>query len=101
AAGVSGGGGNRIVPPPPAPRGTPTVANTDTATPVPSGSTRLRGEGLTSTDLYIGYRALLDRYVDQIDSSTLVRAAPASPPQSLHAQAAPPPTTIAIPFVSG
>jgi carboxyl-terminal processing protease len=99
SGGAGGGGGNRIVTPPPASRGTPTAANTDTATPVPSGSTRLRGEGLTSSDLYIGYRALIDRYVDQIDPSTLVRAASDSLRQSVQDQAALPLMTMPIQLV--
>jgi carboxyl-terminal processing protease len=73
-----GGGGNRIVTPPPAPRVTPSPADAatpdQTATP-PNAAARLRGEGLSSIDLYTAYRALLDTYVDPVDEAQLIRAA--------------------------
>jgi hypothetical protein len=60
-----GGGGNRIVTPAPAPRVTPTAgaAATEQMSAPASAQARLRGEGLSSTDLYSAYRALLDTYV--------------------------------------
>jgi carboxyl-terminal processing protease len=94
-----GGGGNRIVTPPPAPRSTPTAGIADTGTPVPAGQARLRGEGLSSTDLYVGYRALLDRYVDQIDPSVLTRAATDSLRKAVGEQPALPLMTMPIQLV--
>jgi carboxyl-terminal processing protease len=86
--GAGSGGGNAIVTPAPAPRGTPTTtAPVDVSTtPTPATAARLRGEGLSSADLYVGYRALLDRYVDQIDSTQLIRAASDSLKTSLRDQ---------------
>jgi len=97
------GGGNRIVTPPPAPRLTPTAGTgaTDQTTPAPatSGQTRLRGEGLSSTDLYTAYRALLDTYVDPVDESQLIRAATTSLRNGLHDQVALPMTTAPLDLV--
>ncbi len=91
------GSGNRIVTPPPAPRATPSPGATDTGTPVPTGQTRLRDQAaMPSTDLYVGYRALLDRYVDQIDPSQLLQAASDSLRKSLLSQPALPMTTLPI-----
>jgi carboxyl-terminal processing protease len=78
ALGLGGSsGGNRIVTPPPAPRApTPSVVPADTGTPTPTAiQASLRGQGLSSTDLYPAFRALLDTYVDPVDETQLIRAA--------------------------
>ncbi len=96
--GGGGGGGNRILTPPPAPRATP-GATSDSGTPVSVAPTRLRGGGLSSTDLYVGYRALLDRYVDQIDPGLLIGAATDSLRNALRDQAALPMMTMPVQLV--
>jgi carboxyl-terminal processing protease len=77
-------GGNRIVTPPPARTGgaqaTPNPVATPGATPAASGATapstaRLRGGGLTASDLYLAYREILDTYVDPVDNTALIKAA--------------------------
>ena len=58
--------------PPPAPRATATARRHRSidATPAPAGvRARLRGEGLSSGDLYTAYRAMLDTYVDPVDQT--------------------------------
>jgi carboxyl-terminal processing protease len=81
----SGGStGNRIVTPaaaakPSGARATPSptdIAPTAAVAPAAgSAAARLRGEGLSSTDLYSAYRAILDVYVDPVDGRQLVTAA--------------------------
>jgi len=89
-----GSGGNRIVTPAPAakpsgaratPSPTDTTAPTAPAAPA-TGSTaaRLRGEGLSSADLYSAYRAILDMYVDPVDGRQLITAATQSLRQGLR-----------------
>lgn len=105
------GGGNRIVTPVPATRqpsapaapatpaaqGTPTTSTTSTAA-------HLRGQGLSSAELYTAYRAILDTYVDPVDDAQLIKAARdtlqqglkdqvALPLATLPLQLAPPPTS--------
>ena len=84
-AGGGSSSGNRIVTPAPAAkpsgaRTTPTPVDTSApaaASPASSASTsaRLRGESLSSTDLYTAYRAILETYVDPVDNTQLIRAA--------------------------
>jgi carboxyl-terminal processing protease len=108
AGGASSSGGNRIVTPVPAkpgaPQPTPSGASTP-ATPaatVSSGtSTRLRGQGLTSAELYTAYRAILDTYVDPVDDTQLIKAAAESLRQGLQAQASLPLITMPLQLVSG
>jgi len=68
-----------------------------------AGLARLRGEGLSSSDLYTAYRALLDTYVDPVDEAQLIRAATESlrnevsdqvslPMMTMSIQLVPPPT---------
>ncbi|HYY88428.1 MAG TPA: hypothetical protein VFA49_06520, partial [Chloroflexota bacterium] len=81
--GGSGQGNRRLTPPPETPRpGTP--GPSVQGTPVAGGPVRLRGQGLTSGDLYVAYRAMLDNYVDPINNSQLVQAAQDSLMQGLE-----------------
>ena len=83
--GGSGQGNRRLTPPPETPRpGTP--GPSVQGTPVAGGPVRLRGQGLTSGDLYVAYRAMLDNYVDPINNSQLVQAAQDSLRQGLENQ---------------
>jgi carboxyl-terminal processing protease len=99
--GGSGSGGNRILTPAPAPRLTPTPGVNESGTPVPasSGSAQLRGEGLSSSDLYTAYRTLLDSYVDQVDANQLVKAATDSLRESVRTQETLPMMTMPIQLV--
>src|SRR5262249_39619040 len=99
------GGGNRIVTPPPAaaranPSATPApgapAAPGTSATPTPAGTTRIRGEGLSATELYTAYRAILDTYVDPVDDTQLVKAATDSLRQGLQNQVALPMVTLPL-----
>jgi carboxyl-terminal processing protease len=98
ACAPGGGGsasGNRIVTPPPAartaggqptpgPAATPGAASPSTpATPAPAPFVTLRGEGLSSTELHVAYRAILDNYVDPVDNKQLIIAASNALRQSL------------------
>jgi carboxyl-terminal processing protease len=85
-AGGAGGptSGNRIVTPVPAaaapkpqPGGQPTqgTAVSPAPTAAPAASTQIRGQGLSSAQLYTAYRAILDTYVDPVDDSQLIKAA--------------------------
>lgn len=78
--------GNRIVTPVPAgaaapkpgaPSSTPgtqdTPAPADTTAPPPTAL--IRGQGLSSAQLYTAYRAILDTYVDPVDDAQLIKAA--------------------------
>ena len=106
-----GGGsasGNRIVTPAPArPSGArATPGPTDTTTTAPAavaGSTaaRLRGEGLSSADLYPAYRAILDMYVDPVDSRQLISAASDALRQGLRGVPALPMLTMPLDLVGG
>ena len=109
-AGAGTSGGNRIVTPVPAsskPSGaqpTPSGASTPTsaaATAATSSGPRLRGQGLTSAELYTAYRAILDTYVDPVDDSRLIKAAADSLRQGLQAQASLPLLTMPLQLVSG
>jgi len=84
---ASGSGGNRIVTPPPESKPQPgqqaPAPGTPSATPGPtdavvSTSARLRGTGMSASELYIAYRAIIDTYVDPVDDTTLINAAAAS-----------------------
>jgi carboxyl-terminal processing protease len=78
---TSGGStsGNRIVTPPPASQqqgAQPTPGPAGVATPTAAAATaHLRGEGLSASQLYTAYRAILDNYVDPVDDTQLVQAA--------------------------
>ena len=106
-SGAPGRAGNRIVTPPPErqqqqpqPQATPGVQGTPTA---PTGPVRLRGAGMSASDLHIAYRALLDNYVDPVDDGQLISAAaeslrkglqdqPVLPMVSMPVALVPPPT---------
>ena len=101
-------GGNRIVTPPPAaskPAGaaTPRAVQTPgtTATPAVASATRLRGEGLSSNELYSGYRAILDNFVDPVDNTQLIRAATDSLRQQVRGQTTLPMFTLPLELVGG
>jgi carboxyl-terminal processing protease len=109
AGGAGGSGGNRIVTPVPAkpgagqptPSGASTPATVATATPINSSAPRLRGQGLTSAELYTAYRAILDTYVDPVDDARLIKAAADSLRSGLQAQASLPMVTMPLQLVSG
>jgi carboxyl-terminal processing protease len=78
APGGGGQGGNRIVTPAPA-RQAPNPAASPAAAPASSAgsnSSHIRSAtGLTSSDLYVAYREILDTYVDPVDNTQLIKAA--------------------------
>src|SRR5919204_3803319 len=87
-AGGSSQGNRRVTPPPEKPSQITPAPGATQATPTPTGGgTRLRGQGLAASDLYLGYRAILDNYVDPIDNATLVKAAEDALRQRLQQQA--------------
>jgi carboxyl-terminal processing protease len=97
--------GNRIVTPPPAkPQATPGAPGTpsaiSTAAPATASSARLRGTGMSAAELYTGYRAILDTYVDPVDESTLIKAATDSLRKGLQDQANLPLLTMPLLLVS-
>ena len=109
AGGSGGSSGNRIVTPVPAskapgaqptPSGASTPASAAAATTNGSGP-RLRGQGLTSAELYTAYRAILDTYVDPVDDARLIKAAADSLRQGLQTQASLPLVTMPLQLVSG
>jgi carboxyl-terminal processing protease len=105
--------GNRIVTPAPVATGAakpqagvqPTPGALDatapTDTPAPATSARLRGEGLSSAELYTAYRAILDRYVDPVDDTQLIKAATDSLRSGLQNQPSLPLVTLPLQLVSG
>jgi carboxyl-terminal processing protease len=102
-------GGNRIVTPPPQtkptagrPATTPGAAQTPVPTAASAASTSalLRGQGLSSSDLYSGYRAILDTYVDPVDDAQLIKAATDMLRQQLSAQGVLPLATLPLQTVS-
>ena len=107
--GGGGATGNRIVTPAPAakPGARATPAPTDTTATAPAapaaGSTaaRLRGEGLSSADLYAAYRAILDMYVDPVDNRQLIGAAADTLRQALRQVPALPMVTMPLDLVGG
>ena len=108
--GGGGSGGNRIVTPAPAKpsaaQGTPNPAATPNPTSggSPNGSapsTRLRGEGLSSSELYVAYRAILDTYVDPVDDTQLIKAASDNLRQGLRSQPTLPMLTMPIDMMGG
>src|SRR5437870_4895179 len=109
AGGAGSSGGNRIVTPAPAskpsgPQPTPSGVNPPAAAPTPTTNgtaPRLRGQGLTSAELYTAYRAILDTYVDPVDDARLIKAAADSLRQGLQAQASLPLITMPMQLVAG
>jgi carboxyl-terminal processing protease len=98
---LSGGGGQgnrRVTPPAETQRGTPGVRAQ--ATPTPASNARLRGEGLSSTDLYVAYRAILDNFVDPVSDTQLVQAARDSLNERLQNEAMLPMFTLPLTLVS-
>ncbi len=74
--------GNRIVTPGPAgaaPNPQPTPAGQGPSAAIPAATpglaAQLRGQGLSSAQLYTAYRAILDTYVDPVDDTQLINAA--------------------------
>jgi carboxyl-terminal processing protease len=49
-------------------------------------ATQIRGQGLSSAQLYTAYRALLDTYVDPVDDTQLIKAATDTLRQGLQSQ---------------
>jgi carboxyl-terminal processing protease len=112
-----GPGGNRIVTPAPAAakpsggaQGTPRPAATPGAAgaapqaptaPAPAPAVRIRGEGLSSGELYVAYRAILDNYVDPVDDTQLIKAASTSLQQGLSSQPTLPMLTLPMFMVGG
>jgi carboxyl-terminal processing protease len=108
--GGGGSGGNRIVTPPPAAkptagaRGVPTPSATGTPTTVANGAAtapRLRGSGLSSSDLYAAYRAILDTYVDPVDNKQLISAAMGGLQKELQSQPTLPMLKLPLELVGG
>jgi carboxyl-terminal processing protease len=100
-------GGNRIVTPPPAPTAAPGSlpvapnATAPDATPAPAApAARLRGQGLSSAELYTAYRAILDTYVDPVDDTQLINAATATLRQGLQNQPSLPMLTLPLQMVA-
>jgi carboxyl-terminal processing protease len=99
-------GGNRIVTPGPAPKPSgvqPTPGPRETpapATAAASGTTRLRGAGLSSAQLYAAYRAILDTYVDPVDDTKLIKAATDSLRQGLQSEPSLPMVTLPLLLVT-
>ncbi|MGI9149434.1 MAG: S41 family peptidase [Chloroflexota bacterium] len=99
---TAGGGGptsgNRIVTPVPAGAAAPKPQSGAQPTPsaidsapsiaeaAPASTTRIRGQGLSSADLYTAYRAILDTYVDPVDDTQLIKAATDTLRQGLQGQ---------------
>jgi carboxyl-terminal processing protease len=114
SSGTSGTGapttGNRIVTPVPAgappnpqpgtqpPPGAPApTAPIDTT--APGTATQIRGQGLSSAQLYTGYRAILDTYVDPVDDTQLIQAATDTLRQGLQSQPVLPLLTLPLQMV--
>jgi carboxyl-terminal processing protease len=104
-------GGNRIVTPPATrssspQQGTPNPVATPGASgaasqATPSPASRIRGEGLTSGELYVAYRAILDTYVDPVDDRQLISAATNSLRDGLSSQPTLPMLTMPLDMVGG
>ncbi len=106
--GGGGSTGNRIVTPPPeraraqpTPGANATPGVTAPATPAPAPAVALRGAGMSSSDLYVAYRAILDNYVDPVDDTQLINAATSSLRQALGDQPTLPMLTMPINMVGG
>jgi len=56
---------------------------------------------LSAAELYVGYRAILDNYVDPVDDTQLITAASGSLQQGLRGQPAPPLLTMPMYMVGG
>jgi carboxyl-terminal processing protease len=103
--------GNRIVTPAPVAKPTgrqpaPNPASTPNAVapaaaPTPGTPTQLRGHGLSSTDLYTAYRAIIDTYVDPVDDTQLVTAATYALRQQLQDQPTLPLFTMPLDLIGG
>ena len=100
--------GNRIVTPPaargstqstPAPNGTPGAATQPPPAAAPAVS--IRGVGMSSSDLYVAYRAILDNYVDPVDDTQLINAATSSLRQGLSSQPTLPMLSMPVEMVGG
>ncbi len=100
--------GNRIVTPAPAatsrtngqqPGSNPGATPGATTQAATAPDVQLRGEGLSSSELYIGYRAILDTYVDRVDDTQLINAATASLRSGLRAQPMLPLLTLPVDLV--
>jgi carboxyl-terminal processing protease len=106
--------GNRIVTPVPA---TAVPANTQPGNPQPTpgaldipapvgaaagpSTAQIRGQGLSSAQLYTAYRAILDTYVDPVDDTQLIKAATDTLRQGLQGQPALPMATLPLQMVPG
>jgi len=110
-SGTSTGGptiGNRIVTPVPAaaapgnaPPGSPPATPGDASAPAAAAPTsvQIRGQGLSSAQLYTAYRAILDTYVDPVDDAQLIKAATDSLRQGLQGQSTLPMVTLPLQLV--
>jgi len=61
----------------------------------------LRGEGLSSSELYTAYRAILDTYVDPVDNTQLIKAAADTLRQQLRSQTTLPLVTLPLALLGG
>jgi carboxyl-terminal processing protease len=106
-------GGNRIVTPPasaskpsgapgtPNPAATPAAQGAAAAQATPQPASRIRGEGMSSAELYVAYRAILDTYVDPVDDTQLINAATDSLRQGLSSQPTLPMFTMPLDMMGG
>lgn len=60
----------------------------------------MRGGGLSSSDLYVAYREILDTYVDPVDNTKLIQAATDALRQGVHSQPTLPMMTMPLDLVS-
>jgi carboxyl-terminal processing protease len=91
--------------PNPQPGAQPTPGTLDTPAPIdttaPPTTVQIRGQGLSSAQLYTAYRAILDTYVDPVDDSQLIKAASDSLRQGLQGQPNLPMVTLPLQMVPG
>ena len=77
----------------------------DTSTTIgsaaPGAATQIRGQGLSSAQLYTAYRAILDTYVDPVDDTQLIKAATDTLRQGLQSQPNLPMVTLPLQMVPG
>src|SRR5204862_7086221 len=90
--------------PKPQPGAQPTPGAVDTpaagVSAAAATATRIRGQGLSSAQLYTAYRAILDTYVDPVDDAQLIKAATDTLRQGLQGQGSLPMLTVPLQLVA-